>query len=103
MKELFSFCGKALRDRRAEQYARLDIDRLPDVLKQKLKSYANALYMILGGIILLLIYARLSSLIVAAAMVAWGLRQRSRIGGELDSRLKPYVERDVKSTGADNR
>jgi hypothetical protein len=47
-------------DERARKYASADLEKLPDSLRQKMKSYAHALTGIVGGgITLFLIYARL--------------------------------------------
>lgn len=92
MNEFLKFAGTILIDKRALKYATVDESKLPENLRQKLKSYSQALMIVLGGIGLLLIHARLWTFGVTCVTVIIGLRLKSKIGDDLDSRLKPYFE-----------
>jgi hypothetical protein len=97
MKEFLEWCGKAFMDKHALKYATADIDKLPDVLKNKLRSYVRAYVFILAGLGLPIVHARLWSAIVAVIVIGWGFRQRSEIRAELDGRIKPYIKEDSRN------
>lgn len=97
MNEFLKFAGTVLFDKRAQRLATVDETKLPVNLRQKLNSYSQSLMLILGGIGLLLIHASLWTLGVTCVAVIIGLRLRSKIGDDLESRLRPYLE-DHKNT-----
>lgn len=88
------FCGQILMDERAQKYSSVDIEKLPDSLRQKMKSYAYALMSIVGGIALVLIHARLWTLAITVLAIIWGVKRKSRIGEAIDRDIGPYLKGD---------